>query len=110
MRSTVANLWRRRHLLGVLVASNLKRQNKNSVLGYLWWLLDPILLTCVFYIVVAVLFKRHGSNQPYILFLIIGLLSWKAFSDSVSQAVNSIRGQASIIKSIAASPLQWENS
>ena len=101
MRSTLDNLWRRRHLLGVLVASNLKRQNKNSVLGYLWWLLDPILLTCVFYIVVVVLFKRHGSNQPYILFLVIGLLSWKTFSDSVSQSVNSIRGQASIIKSIS---------
>jgi ABC-type polysaccharide/polyol phosphate export permease len=100
MRSTLSNLWSRRNLLRVLVTSNLKRQNKNSVLGYLWWLLDPILLTCVFYVVVAVLFRRGEGNQPYILFLIIGLLSWKAFSDSVGQSVNSIRGQASIIKSI----------
>ena len=101
MRSTVSNLWQRRHLLRVLIGSNLKRQNKNSVLGYLWWLLDPILLTCVFYILVAVLFRRGGGNQPYILFLIIGLLSWKAFSDSVGQAVASIRAQASILKSIS---------
>lgn len=101
MRSTVKNLWRRRHLLWVLTVSNLKRQNKNSVLGYLWWLLDPVLLTCVFYVVVAVLFKRGAGNQPYILFLIIGLLSWKAFSDSVGQAVSSIRGKATIIKSIS---------
>jgi ABC-type polysaccharide/polyol phosphate export permease len=101
MRSTITNLWLRRHLLWVLVGSNLKRQNKNSVLGYFWWLLDPILLTFVFYIVVALLFRRGGSNQPYILFLIIGLLSWKAFSDSVGQTVNSVRGQANIIKSIS---------
>ncbi len=101
MRSTLSNLWLRRHLLRVLVVSNLKRQNKNSVLGYLWWLLDPILLTCVFYIVVAVLFRRGGSNQPYILFLIIGLLSWKAFADSVGQSVHAVRGQADIIKSIS---------
>jgi len=101
MRSTLPNIWRRRHLLWVLIVSNLKRQNKNSVLGYLWWLLDPILLTLVFYLVVAVLFRRGSGNQPYILFLICGLLPWKAFSDSVGQSVNAIRNQASIIKAIS---------
>jgi ABC-type polysaccharide/polyol phosphate export permease len=101
MQSTISNLWQRRHLLRVLVISNLKRQHKNSVLGYLWWFLDPILLTAVFYIIVAVLFKRHGGNQPYIMFLICGLLAWKAFADSVSQTVLSIRSQAQIIKSIS---------
>jgi ABC-type polysaccharide/polyol phosphate export permease len=101
MRSTLPNLWRRRHLLRVLTVSNLKRQNKNSTLGYLWWLLDPLMMTAVFYIVVVVLFKRGGSNQPYILFLVLGLLTFKAFSDSVNQSVGSIRGQAGIIKAIS---------
>lgn len=101
MRSSLENLWLRRHLLLVLVRSNLKRQNKNSVLGYLWWLLDPILMTGVYFILVVVLFQRGGGNQPYILFLMCGLLVWKAFSDSVGQSVTSIRGQANIIKAIS---------
>jgi ABC-type polysaccharide/polyol phosphate export permease len=101
MRSSLENLWSRRHLLSVLIRSNLKRQNKNSALGYLWWLLDPILMTGVYYIVVVVLFQRGGSNQPYILFLMCGLLVWKAFSTSVGQSVESIRAQTSIIKAIS---------
>jgi ABC-type polysaccharide/polyol phosphate export permease len=102
MRSSPANLWARRHLLGVLAVSNLKRQNKSSTLGYLWWLLDPMLMTGVYYLIIGVLFHRRGGpEQPYLLFLLCGLLSWKAFSDSIGQSVLSIRGQASIVKAIS---------
>ncbi|MBN2493224.1 MAG: ABC transporter permease [Deltaproteobacteria bacterium] len=101
MKSNLAGIWDRRHLLGILVVSNLKRQNKNTALGYLWWLLDPILMTAVYYVLVAVLFRRGEGNQPYLLFVLCGLLSWKAFSDSLSQAITSIRAQASIVKAIS---------
>jgi ABC-type polysaccharide/polyol phosphate export permease len=100
MLSTAGNLWNRRHLLWVLTSSNLKRQNKNSTLGYLWWLLDPIMMTGVYYLLVAVLFRRGGSNQPYILFVLCGLLAWKAFSGSVSQSIQSIVSQAGIIRAV----------
>ena len=101
MRSTAGNLWARRHLLRTLVVSNLKRQNRNSALGYLWWLLDPVLMTAVYYVVVAVLFDRGGHNQPYILFLVCGLLPWKAFSDSCSQSIGSVKGASGIIRAIS---------
>jgi len=100
MQSTLANLWQRRHLLRMLVSSNLKRQNKNTVLGYLWWLLDPMLMTAVYYVLVAVLFKRHDKDSPYVFFLMVGLLSWKAFSDSLAQSVLVFKGQAPLVRSI----------
>ncbi len=100
MRSSPANLWRRRHLVRVLVTSNLKRQSRHSALGYLWWLIDPLLMTGVYYVVVSILFRRGGHDQPYILFLMCGLLPWKAFSDSVGQSVGAIKGSAGIIKAI----------
>ncbi len=101
MHSTLGNIWNRRHLLWVLTTSNIKRQNKNTVLGYLWWLLDPILMTAVYYILVTVLFRRGGSNQPYILFVLCGLLAWKAFAGSVSQSIRIISGQAGIVRAIS---------
>lgn len=101
MRSTLANLIERRHLLWVLVSSNLKRQTKNSALGYLWWFLDPLLMTAVYYLVVVVLFRRGGHNQPFVLFLVCGLLPWKAFSNTVGQSIGSLRGSGGIIKSIS---------
>jgi len=101
MRSTIGNLWQRRHLLRVLTSTNIKRQNKNTVLGYLWWLLDPILMTAVYYVLVAVLFRRGDPNAPYLLFLLVGLLSWKAFAGAMSQSVLILRTQGPIIKSIS---------
>lgn len=100
MRSTAAKLWQRRHLLWVLTTANLKRQNKNTVLGYLWWLLDPIMMTGVYYLLVAVVFERGGDNQPYLLFLLCGLLAWKAFAGSINQSITILTSQASIIRSI----------
>jgi ABC-type polysaccharide/polyol phosphate export permease len=97
----MASLLERRHLLWVLVSSNLKRQTKNSVLGYLWWFLDPLLMTAVYYLVVVVLFRHGGKNQPFVLFLLCGLLPWKAFSDSVGQSIGSLRGSSGIIKAIS---------
>lgn len=101
MKSSVANLFQRRHLLWVVTTSNLKRQNKNTVLGYLWWLLDPILMTAVYYVLVAVLFRRGGDNQPFVLFVLCGMLCWKAFADSTMQAINMLNSQAAIIRSIS---------
>lgn len=101
MRSVPSNIWSRRHLLGVLVLSNLKRQNKASSLGYLWWLLDPLLMTGVYFMVVSVVFDRGGANAPFILFLVCGLLPWKAFAETLSQSTNAFRSAGGIIKSIA---------
>lgn len=101
MRSSFSSLWQRRHLLWVLVASNLKHTNRSSTLGFLWWFLDPMLMAAVYYIVVAVLLKRGGSNQPYLLFLVCGLFPWKSFSDSAALSVGVLKSQHAIIKSVS---------
>jgi ABC-type polysaccharide/polyol phosphate export permease len=59
-----------------------------------------MLMTGVYFILVAVLFRGRGSNQPYIMYVLCGLLAWKAFSDSLSQSIQSIVTKANIIRSI----------
>ena len=66
MPSTLSELRSRRHLLWVLTTSNIKRTNKHSTLGRLWWLLDPILLGTVYYVLASMLFERR-ANQPFAL-------------------------------------------
>ncbi len=101
MRSTFSALWKRRHLLWALVSSNLKRTNRTSALGFVWWFLDPMLMAAVYYVVVVVLLKRGGENQPYLLFLVCGLFPWKSFSDTTSLTVTVLKSQQAIIKSVS---------
>ncbi len=101
MLSTHRNIFERRHLLWTLVASNLKRQNKNSNLGYLWWFLDPLLTAGVYYLLFAVMFAgTHEREEPFVLFIISGMMCWKAFGDAVGQSVGSVFGASGLIKSI----------
>ena len=51
--------------------------------------------------VVSVVFDRGGANQPFILFLVCGLLPWKAFAEGLGQSTNSFRNAGGIIKAIA---------
>jgi len=57
-------------------------------LGYIWWVLEPLLWVMVFYVVFVVIL---GSRSPQFLpFLMVGKLSFVWFSKSVTQASNSI--------------------
>jgi len=100
MPSTLSELWSRRHLLWVLTTSNIKRTNKHSTLGWLWWLLDPILLGTVYYVLASMLFERR-ANQPFALYLIIGLVSFKAFNEAVTQSAAVIRGRTAIVRAVS---------
>ena len=66
MKSTVANILRRRHLVRALTVSNLKHTHRNTVLGSFWWLLEPIMMTAVYTIVIGVVLQRGGIqvHQP----------------------------------------------
>ena len=56
---------------------------------------------CVYYMVVEIVFKRGGANQPYVLFLLCGLIPFKFVSQSISQSVTILPNTASVIKSIS---------
>lgn len=85
-------------LIKYLSISTLKTNNKNTTLGYAWWLLEPLLLMLVYYIVVSVIFDRGGPNYP--LFVFLALLPWRAFSTSVTSSMGSLTSNESLIKQI----------
>ena len=98
MKTYLRELYQRRDLILYLVASNLRAQHKNAVLGYFWWLLDPLLGVLIYYFVVVVVFRRGGEN--YGAYLIVGLIVWRWFGTTVSTASMSIVRQAPIITQV----------
>ena len=89
-------------LIDTLARFHLKAEARRFGLGYLWWILEPMLYVGVFYLV-FVLFL--GNRQPdFLVFLAVGKLSFIWFSKSVNQAslslVNSreVLGQTNLPK------------
>ena len=94
----VANLWRYRSLLWFLILRNLRSQYKKSVFGYVWILLNPLLQVLVFSFVFATILQtpsQHGVS--FTVFMLIGLIPWIFFSNSVMSATESITGAGSLV-------------
>jgi len=91
-------LWKFRGLMSNLVIRDLRVRYKNSALGVLWSLLNPLLMMVVFTAVFTVMRGQSVSDFP--VFVLIGLLPWQFFSNSVVTATGSIVGNAPLITKV----------
>lgn len=90
-----------KELLYYLTWKDIKVKYKQALLGFLWALLQPIMMMFVFIIFRKVVFIWTGNDEiPYPLFVLSGLLFWNLFSVGVTQSSNSIVSNAHIIKKI----------
>lgn len=98
MKKYLKELLKRKNLLIYLVLSGMKSQYRNSYLGYVWWILDPLLMGLVYYFLrVAIL----GMKGEFIgAFLIIGLIAWKWLQAALSSSAKSITSRAGIITQV----------
>ncbi len=80
------------------IKSNLKTNLQGSYLGYLWWLLDPLMFMLVYVFVVSIIYQRGGDNFPVKVFC--GTLSWKWSSTALMQSANSIKSKSGVLKQI----------
>ena len=80
-------LSQRQDLIRFLVTAHVKSMHKNTLLGYVWWVLDPLLLAAVFVLLVGVILGRGGPAFPA--FILAAIIPWKFFSSS--SAVMSLR-------------------
>jgi lipopolysaccharide transport system permease protein len=91
-------LWQYRELIRNMVARDLKARYKNSMLGYVWSLLNPLMMMVVFWVVFSVMIP---SGIPmYAVFLIVALLPWNFAVTSVSGGMRSIIDSSNLIKKV----------
>jgi ABC-2 type transport system permease protein len=88
-----------RRILALLVRRDLKVRYAGSALGYVWSVLDPLLMSLVYWFVFVKIFQRAVGYPPYILFLVIGQLMWAWFNGGVTGAVRALRAEAQMVRS-----------
>jgi ABC-type polysaccharide/polyol phosphate export permease len=97
--SRLRELWQYRELIRNLVVRDLKVRYRNSLLGIVWSWANPLLMMLVFTAVFNFLFTQSGLSH-YHVFLLCALLPWQFFAQSVTEATNSIVGNAHLIKKV----------
>jgi homopolymeric O-antigen transport system permease protein len=91
-------LFRFRGLLATLTSRELKARYRGSVLGFLWSLVNPLLLLAVYTFVFSIVFKPRGGMSPYALFLVSGLFPWIWISASALEGSMSLLANSGLIR------------
>lgn len=98
MRQNVKNFIKYKDLLIQLIIQDIKLKYKNSVLGILWSMLDPLLTMIVLSIIFGAIFKRDIPNFP--VYVLIGRLVYSFFSQSTNGAMEAVLANKQLIKKI----------
>lgn len=95
-----AELWRYRELLGFLAWRDITVKYKQTALGVLWILLQPLLTMAVFTFIFGKIGNLTSGEIPYPLFALAGLVPWSYFSMILSYSSNSLITDSNLIKKV----------
>src|SRR5262245_19301042 len=98
MLRRVRELWNYRRLVVDLVALDLKVRYKGSTLGFVWSLLNPLLMMLVFTVVFEVLFKNNIARFP--VFILAALLPWNYLATVVTRGTTSVTQNAALMNKV----------
>ena len=98
-RERLRRIVQRRELLAGMIRNDLKIKYKNSVLGFAWSLLNPLLYLVVYYIAFTIILKAGIPAFP--IWLLSGLLVWNLFSTGLGSATGSVVANAGLVKKVS---------
>jgi lipopolysaccharide transport system permease protein len=93
-------LWLYRELFYFFTWRDIKIKYKQTVLGFLWAVLQPLFMMAIFTLFFGKALNIPSQNIPYPIYVFSGLLSWTMFSAGLTNAANSMVTNAAIIKKI----------
>ena len=96
LKKRIYSLYQYRFLLRELVAKDIKLKYRRSFLGYVWSILNPLLIMGIMVAVFSNIFRFDIENFP--VYLIIGQTLFNFLTESTTQAIYSITGNATLLK------------
>lgn len=98
IRTAIAEVWSRRRLIGYMVRADVKKRGVDTVLGNVWWVLDPLITMLIYVLVMTVIFQRSTPDFP--LFLLSAMVPFKWFTATIGNSTHAITGKEGLIKQI----------
>ena len=91
-------MWKFKGILFNFAISDLKIRYRNSVLGILWSLVEPLLMLGVLFFVFSTMFKFEIENFP--IYLLLGIICYNFFKNGTTFALNSLTNRSSLMTQI----------
>ena len=95
--------------LKLLTARDLRVRYSTSALGYLWSILDPLLMSLIYWFVFTQVFQRPVGTEPYIVFLLTALLPWVWFNGAISDMTRAFLRDVKLVRSVSLPRSIWVN-
>ena len=96
----VSELWHYRELLYSFIARDVKIRYKQTALGFLWAIIQPLFLMVVFTLFFGNLAKVPSDGIPYPLFSFAALLPWTLFAEGLTRSTTSMVSNANIMTKV----------
>ena len=96
----LGEVWRYRDLIYLFVKRDFVATYKQTILGPLWFLIQPLLSTVVFTIIFGNIAKLPTDNIPHFLFYLCGLVAWSYFADCLNKSASTFSGNAAIFSKV----------
>jgi ABC-type polysaccharide/polyol phosphate export permease len=94
----IAEVFSRRRLIAYLVRADVKKHGADTLLGNVWWVMDPLLQMLVYVVMVGLIFR--SSTPDYPLFVFAAILPWKWFQAAVQDGSTSVLSMGQVIKQV----------
>lgn len=98
MRVSLHNAWAYRQLIWEFTVRDVRLKYRNSAFGYVWSLLEPLLMALVY--VVLFTLVAHRPDKAYPLAVVMGVISWGYFGTAMNKAQTSLTANANLIQQI----------
>ena len=89
LQSSLRSLWQNRNLLREMTLLRLKVRYRQSLLGWLWAILPPLVLMIVYTVIFSHVLGVKSGGLPYPLFIFAGLVPWSYFATSLRSSIRS---------------------
>lgn len=93
-----SNIWKNRGLIRNFVSRDISQRYRNSIIGYFWTVLEPLLLSAVYYFLFTII--SGNPEERYPLWIILGVVTWQFFSRGLNESVNCLTGNKNMIRQI----------
>ena len=96
----IRELWKYRDLLWILIVRDLKLLYKQTALGAVWVVLQPLMAAAIFAVIFGRFARLPSDGAPYLLFVFCGLTVWTYFSHALQRAGNSLVSASQLISKV----------